>query len=112
MRAVHAAVFDFRQVAVVATVDTEVGVVVSEQFLEVPPVEASEAVLRVVVAPAEGMLDKINHIGIGYFGILLYEPWEGIYRIVVDVPDRPPYLFPFAAQDTSDVRTLLPAAAG
>ena len=85
MRAIHAAVFDFRQVAVVATVDTEVGVVVPEQFLEVSPVKAAKAVLRVVVASAEGMLDKINHIGVGYLGILLYEPWEGVNRIVVDV---------------------------
>ena len=102
MRAIHAAVFDLRQVAVVATVDAEVGVVVSEQFLEVPPVESTKTVLRVVVTPTESVLDKIDHIGVGYLGILLYEPREGIYRIVVDVPDRPPYLFPFAAKDTSD----------
>ena len=87
MRAIHATVFDFRQVAVVATVNAEVRVVVSEQFLEVPPIEASEAVLRVVVPPAEGMLDKINHIGVGHLGVLLYEPREGVYRIVVNVPD-------------------------
>ena len=45
MRAIHAAVFDLRQVAVVTAVYTKVRIIMAQQFLEVPPVEAAETVI-------------------------------------------------------------------
>ena len=65
-------------------------------------VSALQVVLRVVVALAAGVLDKIDDFSGRHFGILLYEPREGVDRIVVDVREGLQCLAPLAAVDAAE----------
>ena len=48
--AVHAAVFDLRQIAVVTAMNSHKRIAVPQQFLELFPIPAAQTVLRVVIA--------------------------------------------------------------
>ena len=61
-----------------------------------------QVVLRVVVAFAVGVLDKIDNLCGRHFGILLYEPWKGIDRVAADVREGIECLAYLAAVDAAE----------
>ena len=65
-------------------------------------VSALQVVLRVVVAFAAGVLDKINDLCGRHFGILLYEPREGVDRVAADVREGIECLAYLAAVDAAE----------
>ena len=65
-------------------------------------ISALQVVLRVVVAFAAGVLDKINNLCGRHFGILFYEPWEGVDRVAADVGQGIECLAYLAAVDAAE----------
>lgn len=82
--------------------DAEADTGFKQGVLQLLKISALQVVLRVVVALATGMLDKIDNLCGGHFGILLYEPREGVDRVVVDVREGLQCLMPLAAVDAAE----------
>ena len=82
--------------------DAEAGAGFKQGVLQLLKISALQVVLRVVVAFAAGMLDKIDDFCGRHFGILLYEPWEGIDRVAADVREGIECLAYLAAVDAAE----------
>ena len=87
---------------VVTRMDAEAGAGFKQGVLQLLKISALQVVLRVVVAFAAGMLDKIDDFCGRHFGILLYEPWKGVDRVVADVGQGIECLAPLAAVDAAE----------
>ena len=97
----HPAVLDFRNKAIIASMHTEIHITMSKHMFEVLKITSVQAVLRIVETSAMCSFDKIDGIGSRHFSVLFEKPREGVIRIVVDIFERCPYLFCFAAFDAA-----------
>ena len=70
-------------------------------FIQLLKITSTQTVLRVVVAMTKGHFDEIDGLRISYLTVLLYEPREGIKRIVMNVFPCPNYLSPLAASESA-----------
>ena len=82
--------------------DAEAGTRLKQGVLQLLKVSALQVVLRVVVALAAGVFDKIDDLCGRHFGILLYEPWEGVDRVAADVGQGIERLAYLAAVDAAE----------
>ena len=82
--------------------DAEAGTGFKQGVLQLLKISALQVVLRVVVAFSAGMLDKIDDFCGRHFGILLYEPWKGVDRVVADVREGLQCLTHLAAVDAAE----------
>lgn len=78
VRAEHAAVFDFRDVAVITAMHAQIRVVVAKHVFQALIIASPQAILRIVEAFAFCSFDKIDGVSTGHFRILFNKPWESV----------------------------------
>lgn len=83
----HAAVFDFRDRAIVTAMYAEVRIAIPKHVFEALVVATPQAILRVVEAFPFCPFDEIDDICVWHFRVLFDEPRKRVHRVVVDASE-------------------------